>query len=611
MNRRRTTAKTASLPDPAELTAAQRETLALARVWWQEGERALDYLAAKARQEALLVRLRPFFDALRAEREPPADLVAPILPLARTLTANRALNRTMLTDGFAAALRDLLFGEAELPARLSAFLANERVGMQTASHFLYLAFPDRYPLVSDTTRAVLAPTPKQRAALRMQVRKRYGLTEEEPGAETMALLGDFALYEAARAALGLSSFVEVNAVLWHAREMPRPSRRAKHRAGSVVRETGGVYQREDPPENPAPPTEADLLDFIESSIAAQGFVFPSLAVRNYYVALKTKPFVILTGLSGTGKTRLTRLFADALTGGTPDQYLLLPVRPDWTDSTALLGYHNLLADRYVSTPFLHLLTVAGQPENREERAFFTCLDEMNLARVEHYFAEVLSAMETPEGRLPLHEGRYATLPPNVFLTGSVNMDEATHPFSRKVLDRANTIEFTEVCLTESAASKRSAALLEIPPPERQRLFLSGRVATFDTARERLGALEGTYPARVLGVLAGLNAALQKRGMHFGYRVRDEVMRYVAAAFTVEGEGLLLPGDREANLSAALDLQIVQKALPRIGGTQEALGGLLAELEAWAVENDFGRAQAKLTRMRARASEDGIVSYYEL
>src|SRR6185369_11084180 len=106
----------------------------------------------------------------------------------------------------------------------------------------------------------------------------------------------------------------------------------------------------------------------------------------------------LTGLSGTGKTRLTRLFADALTGGAPGQYLLLPVRPDWTDGTALLGYHNLLTDRYVSTPFLDLLHAAAQPENRE-RAFFVCLDEMNLARVEHYFADLLSAMETPERRI--------------------------------------------------------------------------------------------------------------------------------------------------------------------------------------------------------------------
>jgi hypothetical protein len=504
-------------------------------------------------------------------------------------------------------LRDLLFGDASLPDRLAAFLEAQRVGPQTASHLLYTAFPDRFALISPVTRAVIAPTTAQARGARTAILLRHETANGAMPREVLALLADFALYEAVRRALGLSDFVEVNAVLWHAREMPKEARRPGKKSGKVaVRESQGGYAA-----TPTEPTEGDLLSLIEGRIAAQGFTFPPLTVRNYYVALKAKPFVILTGLSGTGKTRLTHLFADALTGGASGQYLLLPVRPDWTDGTPLLGYHNLLTDRYVSTPFLGLLHVAAQPENRE-RAFFVCLDEMNLARVEHYFADLLSAMETPERRIPLHEGRAAVLPPNVFLTGSVNMDEATHPFSRKVLDRANTIEFTEVRMgtTVAATGPSPADVPDIAPPERQRLFLASRVETVRAATEQLSAIDPTYPEHILAVLSDLNARLEPRGLHFGYRVRDEVLRYVAASFAGRGDGLLA-ADRDANLATALDLQIVQKVLPRISGTQETLTLLLDELRTWVESSGFPRAAAKLARMRDRSAEDGIVTFYEV
>jgi hypothetical protein len=184
-----------------------------------------------------------------------------------------------------------------------------------------------------------------------------------------------------------------------------------------VRESASEYRvaRNVPPPSREPATEARLLDYIEGYVAAQGFTFPPLAVRDYYVALKTKPFAILAGLSGTGKTRLTELFAEALTGDVPGQYRLLAVRPDWTDPSPLLGYHNVLTGEYVATPLLDLLRAAGQPENRA-RAFFVCFDEMNLARVEHYLADLLSAMETRRRELTLANGPAVALSPNVFLS---------------------------------------------------------------------------------------------------------------------------------------------------------------------------------------------------
>jgi 5-methylcytosine-specific restriction endonuclease McrBC GTP-binding regulatory subunit McrB len=335
-------------------------------------------------------------------------------------------------------------------------------------------------------------------------------------------------------------------------------------------------------------------------------------VRDYYISLKTKPFVILSGISGTGKTRLTELMAEAVTGNLSGQYMLLPVRPDWTDSTALLGYQNLLSDRYVSTPFLDKLIIAAQPENRE-RAFFICLDEMNLARVEHYFADILSAMETRTRTIPLQgaPGRTITLPSNVYLTGSVNVDEATHPFSKKVLDRANTIEFTEVSL-RAPVPTRPISLPNVPARERQRLFLTARVADVRAAEDRLRMLDPPFPDRVTETLAILNEKLQPRGLQFGYRVRDEAMRYIANSFAADadGTGLLVPQDQGGNFQTALDLQILQKALPRISGTQEALEKLLIDLESWASAQSLPRSHAKIARMRRRSAEDGFVTFYE-
>lgn len=448
-----------------------------------------------------------------------------------------------------------------------------------------------------------------------EIASRYGAQEILQYPDTVrALLNRFIRYEAVRDALGVESYADVDAILGHASEMPRrPSKRGgrgKTRASAqAVQETASSYSAVD-----APPAvgELDLLRYLEGFVESQGFQFPPLTLRNYYIALKSKPFVILSGLSGTGKTRLTELLAEGITGNIMGQYLLLPVRPDWTDSSPLLGYHNLLTDQYVSAPFLDRLMVASQPENRN-RAFFIVLDEMNLGRVEHYFSDMLSAMETRSRTVPLQgaPGRSVTLPSNVFLTGSVNVDEATHPFSRKVLDRANTLEFTQVFLRKSAAPE-PVLLPEIPVRERQRLFLGSRYTEIRTAEERLQMLDASYLERITETLASLNDLLEPRSLQFGYRVRDEAVRYMACSFASDdaGRGLFFPDNAETNFTAALDLQILQKAMPRISGTLEALRTLLVDLERWTEERGFTRAHSKAARMRRRAQEDGFVSFYD-
>ena len=164
-----------------------------------------------------------------------------------------------------------------------------------------------------------------------------------------------------------------------------------------------------------------------------------------------------------------------------DNYVVVPVRPDWVDNRGLLGYLNPLTDEYSTTPFLNLLLRAREEEERAEVAgeaphpFFVILDEMNLARVEHYFSDFLSALESGED-IPLHESetiesgesesspqipRRLKVPGNVLFTGTVNVDETTYMFSPKVLDRAFTIEFDQVDLEGYTRGENSGGRSEL------------------------------------------------------------------------------------------------------------------------------------------------------
>ncbi len=192
-------------------------------------------------------------------------------------------------------------------------------------------------------------------------------------------------------------------------------------------------------------------------ITLKDFIIPPSYLNNFIISLKTKPFVILAGVSGTGKSKLTRLFAEAVNGTEEDKdgnkkprnYKLIPVQPDWNDRTGLMGYYNAITGKYETTDFIEFIKKAMDNPNEP---YFLCLDEMNLARVEYYFNDFLSKMETmgkKDGEwksvpIKLKEKEEIYIPGNLFIIGTVNMDETTYQFSPKVLDRANTIEFNIV-----------------------------------------------------------------------------------------------------------------------------------------------------------------------
>ncbi len=339
------------------------------------------------------------------------------------------------------------------------------------------------------------------------------------------------------------------------------------------------------------------IEQISERIRQRGFAVSDTIIRAYHLALQTRPFVILPGISGTGKTRLSRLYADAVYGIGHDQqpnpqYLLVAVQPDWHNARDLLGYYNALSGQFHPTPFLQfLLRAAADPQ----QLYFACLDEMNLARPEYYLAPLLSAMETGERLLDLGApGDTVTtltgelianplrIPLNLRLIGTVNVDESTFMLSDKLLDRAAVIELTDVDLAA---------------------FRAAYTEPVDEASWQ--------------IIAAVHGIVARAGQPFGYRVIADMLRYVEQA-----RGILAP-------EQALDLQIKQRVLPKLRGEDsprlrralsELLGLLLGEdgppserAARIAAERiaaaTYPESAEKVRRMLERLDLDGFTDFY--
>ncbi|MUG87280.1 DUF3578 domain-containing protein [Paenibacillus timonensis] len=377
------------------------------------------------------------------------------------------------------------------------------------------------------------------------------------------------------------------------------------------------------------------LDGIQSYIKNKGFAYSPGLIENFYLSLKTKPFVILAGVSGTGKTKLIKLFAEAM-GATSEngQFTLIPVRPDWSDPSDLIGYSDLSGKFRPGRVTEVLLEASHNPS----KPYFICLDEMNLARVEHYFSDMLSILETQEWR----DGRIATdpiihrsslvqdedqeaygnlsIPENVYLIGTVNMDETTHPFSKKVLDRANTIEFNDIFLAqfpdeESEVGQRPAATLNS-------FLRSDYLQLVDAYHADSKALI----TKATDTLVRINGILEEIHAHVGFRIRDAVCFYMLYN---QRFGLLAEDE-------ALDHQLLQKILPRIQGSSASIRRVLLNLMRECVGSSFAvneyledmtslfegnklkplldqakypRSARKIASMLRRLEEDGFTSYW--
>ena len=374
-------------------------------------------------------------------------------------------------------------------------------------------------------------------------------------------------------------------------------------------------------------TTLETIQQIKEYIAAKGFSYEGKLIENFYLSLKSKPFVILAGTSGTGKTRLGKLFAEAIGAA----YKAVAVRPDWSDSSDLFGHLDLNG---------HFIPGAILPFIREavdnpDKPYILCLDEMNLARVEYYLSDFLSVIETrgwndghittdllvsPEmyGQDRQAMERYGAIgfPENLYVVGTVNMDETTFPFSRKVLDRANTIEFNYVNLTPQWGD--SAVGPE--PLELTNDFLRSHYLLLNECPDSLHEAVSAICEK----LERINEILREANAHVGYRVRDEIVFYV---LNNTEDGIMTEAE-------ALDYEIMQKILPRIQGSSAALKEMLCELfkeaagdyEEYQTESNdtsvhmldhlrrsrnvrYPRSAEKIAFMMRRFEEDGFTSYW--
>lgn len=302
--------------------------------------------------------------------------------------------------------------------------------------------------------------------------------------------------------------------------------------------------------------------------------------KNYCYSLLAKPFVILAGNSGTGKSKISIDFADWLgkTNSEDEIYnkLVVPVGADWTDNTKILGFYNPIENTYESTKILDFILLA---EEYPEIPFFLILDEMNLSHVERYFSDLLSTMESKEpivlyskeDKCKSSVPEIIKIPNNLFITGTVNIDETTYMFSPKVLDRANVIEF--IPSFEDILKNFEKDL----SPEKIKPINDGTSEGFlelaNIVRSSVSLPENAKKATE--ILAGILKILKNSTFEFAFRTTKEIRLYLNAASKLsENEGKVLEEEDFINL---MDEQLLQKILPKIHGNRNQIGDLLNNL----------------------------------
>ena len=358
---------------------------------------------------------------------------------------------------------------------------------------------------------------------------------------------------------------------------------------------------------------------------------------NYLAAIRTKPFLLLAGISGTGKSRIVRELAfkscpkylQDKAGTTPGNYCMIEVKPNWHDSTELLGYYSRLGKAgYQFTKFVKFLVKAKMFPTVP---FFVCLDEMNLAPVEQYFAEILSILETRKhpkneetGEVdmnmvktePIIDSQYfrelsemphtknaqtgepfssnltdrdiylklfdietesdideevgkrtdlttegLTLPDNVVIIGTVNMDDTTHQFSRKVIDRAMTIEMNGGNLRNMFGGSKNLEYLSDEEQQKWQNAFTRRYVTADEVLDAHSDLAEELVEKLPAKLEEINKTLKGTPFEVSYRVLNELTIMV---------GVMLDEGKELDNAIAQSVNniLLMKILPRIEGDAE-------------------------------------------
>ena len=397
-------------------------------------------------------------------------------------------------------------------------------------------------------------------------------------------------------------------------------------------------------------------------------------VVSYLSAIRTKPFLLLAGISGTGKSRIVKEMAYASCPDegdlrkdktSPGNYCLVEVKPNWNDSTELLGYETVLdGGNYHLTKFVKFLIRAMQHENVP---FFVCLDEMNLAAVEQYFAEFLSILESrkdvdgtikseplipaaifnkydnkllkelflskekqekgtgypivDEELAPYSNATYEILreeglriPRNLIVIGTVNMDDTTYQFSRKVIDRAMTIEMNEVNLNDMFDIEKPDALsyredvvdkgwFFAPFAQSNNALQQMNNDERELLAEKIKATIGQTEADGTTTPDSLETILGKTPFRIAYRVVNELILHFYALRMEDKDA-----EFEELYNKALDNILMMKVLPRIEGNEDLVKEPLAQLATW-TEVAYPKANAKIVEMRERLERSHFTSFW--
>ena len=301
---------------------------------------------------------------------------------------------------------------------------------------------------------------------------------------------------------------------------------------------------------------------LTNSILSTGLIYSSTLIKRLAFSLMAKPFVILSGLAGSGKTQLALAFAKCLSENIEEQVCTVSIGADWTNRDPLLGYPNALKSGEYVLPESGVLQLLMQANDNPSKPYFLILDEMNLSVVERYFADFLSAMESgekiklwdnEEGNVP----KEIELPKNVFIIGTINVDETTYMFSPKVLDRANVIEFK---IAPDEMDKYLGKKVNIN-------LKAGYSACADMAVDFVNKANSQVEKdeKNKDVLLSFFKELKKVNAEFGYRTVNEISRYLHFA----------DGDLEDD--SAIDTAILQKLLPKLHGSRKKLVPTLTAL----------------------------------
>ena len=323
------------------------------------------------------------------------------------------------------------------------------------------------------------------------------------------------------------------------------------------------------------------IDNLKTNLVNSGLKISDDLLYRFSSSLLTKPFVILTGLSGSGKTKLAQAFTFWICEN-ENQYSIIPVGADWTNRDPLLGFPNGLEKESYVTPdsgALQLMMRAMEKEN-ETKPYFLILDEMNLSHVERYFADFLSLMES-KVKLMLYSGadrkssdgtiipKEISWPKNLFIIGTVNIDETTYMFSPKVLDRASVIEF-RVTIEDMVIF-----LNNIQPLNMDVLKGKGAKMADDFVRIAIEDTIGENSTELKQALLDFFNELKRSGAEFGYRSAFEILRFADIMEKVESGW---------SPNKIIDAAIMQKLLPKLHGSRNKLSKILPILGGFCLTN---------------------------